>query len=93
MITLGETVKKVLVIGGYQYGILKHLLKHDSIQSIIQIDRDTEAVQLVAESYEEFHSTFQSEKTKIIGGNEKETIKQFEDGQFDLVIADLLDMD
>lgn len=48
---------------------------------------------IVATYFEQFRETFANDKVKIIGGNEKETIKQFENEQFDLVIADLLDMD
>jgi spermidine synthase len=53
MLTL-KKVRKVIVIGGIAYGLIKQLLKHDEIVQIIQIDRETSTSKQVADQFAEY---------------------------------------
>jgi spermidine synthase len=84
-------VKKVLIIGGGDGGILREVLRHKSITQAIMVEIDALVIEKCIEFMENLSkNAFENPKAEIIIQNANEYIKNTKD-KFDVIICDSTD--
>lgn len=82
--------KKVLIIGGGDGGVAREVVKHPSVESVIQCEIDEKVVE-VSKRYLPFMAEgFKSPKLQLHIGDGFEFVKQHQD-EFDVIITDSSD--
>ena len=84
-------VKKVLIIGGGDGGILREVVKHQQVETITMVEIDKAVVDMCCE-YLPRHSdgAFEDPRLELVIGDGAEFVKQTE-GSFDVIISDSTD--
>lgn len=82
--------KKVLIIGGGDGGVMREVLRHDSVESVTLCDIDAMVPEISKKFYPDISKSFQDPRATVIIGD---GFKFLEDksGEFDVIICDSSD--
>ena len=83
--------KKVLVIGGGDGGVVREILRYDSIESVVMVEIDKMVVDASIEFLPKIASEFENPKLDLQIADGIEYVRNAADGSFDLVIIDSTD--
>ncbi|XP_055340087.1 spermidine synthase-like [Paramacrobiotus metropolitanus] len=82
--------QKVLIVGGGDGGILREVVKHDCVQSVVQCEIDEEVINVSRKFLPSLSSAFEHPKFKLHIGDGFEFLKNHQ-GEFDVIITDSSD--
>ena len=82
--------RRVLVIGGGDGGILRELVKHETVEKAVQVEIDSEVIDLCKRHFPWAEETYSHPKVELVIENALEYIKQVENS-FDVIIVDSTD--
>ncbi len=82
----------VLILGTGEGAVSRELLKHESVDKIVSIDVDYEAVQLFKKNLPNMHKgSFSNKKVQLLYENAVDFLKKT-DEKFDVIISDITDV-
>ncbi|MFN3821658.1 MAG: polyamine aminopropyltransferase, partial [bacterium] len=79
--------RKVLIIGGGDGGSLKQVIKHTSVEKVVQVEIDREVVELCRNYFPSLTSAYDHPKVQLIFQDAVEFVRQCSES-FDVVIVD-----
>jgi spermidine synthase len=82
--------KRALVIGGGDGGVLREILKHESIEEAWLCDIDETVIEVSKKYLPEMSKLYQDPRTKVHIGDGFKFLAEYKN-QFDVIITDLLD--
>jgi len=82
--------KKVLIIGGGDGGVLKEVIKYNSVEEVVLCDIDPEVTTISKEYFEEFRAAFKDSRANVIHEDAAKYVKEKKD-YFDVVLIDSSD--
>jgi spermidine synthase len=82
--------KKVLIIGGGDGGVLKEVIKYDSVEEVVLCDIDPEVTTISKEYFEEFRAAFLDKRAIVIHKDAAKYVQEKKD-YFDVVLIDSSD--
>lgn len=80
-------VRKVLVIGGADGGIVRELLKYDDIEQIDVVEQDQQLMEVCAEFFPKLSASFESEKVNVYPLDGLRFIRKVTN-EYDLIVVD-----
>ena len=83
--------KKVVIIGGGDCGTLHEVLKHDSVQQVVQIEIDQRVTQLSEQYFPQLCRSNQDPRAQFYFGDGVQWIEQAADHSIDCLIIDSTD--
>jgi len=85
-----SNAKRVLIIGGGDGGVLKEVIKYDSVQEVVLCDIDPEVTTISKEYFAEFREAFKDSRANVIHEDAAKYVKEKKD-YFDVVLIDSSD--
>jgi len=82
--------KKVLIIGGGDGGVLKEVIKYESVEEVVLCDIDPEVTTISKKYFEEFRAAFEDKRANIIHEDAAKYVQEKKD-YFDVVLIDSSD--
>jgi spermidine synthase len=82
--------KRVLIIGGGDGGVLKEVIKYDSVEEVVLCDIDPEVTKISKEYFKEFEDAFKDSRANVIHEDAAQYVKEKKD-YFDVVLIDSSD--
>jgi len=83
--------KKVLIIGGGDCGTLREVLKHDSVESVQQIDIDEQVTRLSEIHFPELCTSNNDPRAELMFIDGIQWVKDADEGSYDIIIIDSTD--
>lgn len=83
--------KNVAIIGGGDCGTLKEVLKHDSVESVIQIEIDEQVTRLAEVYFPELCSSNNDSRAELLFADGIKWMQQAAENSLDLIIVDSTD--
>lgn len=90
-VALAEECKRVLIIGGGDFGIAKEVLKHTSVESVVMCELDPKVIEACRLHFPEWAACEQDARFTLIVGDGCAYIREAAEGAFDAIIIDSTD--
>lgn len=83
--------KRVVVIGGGDCGTLREVLKHQSVEHVLQVEIDERVTRLAEKYFPELCESNQDPRAELYFGDGIEWVRNAKPGSVDLIIVDSTD--
>ncbi len=86
-----DSPKRVLIIGGGDFGVASHVLKHQDVQELVMCELDPLVLDVARKFFPQWARAEQDHRMKVVVGDGDKYLNQVEKGSFDVIIVDSTD--
>lgn len=83
--------KRVLIIGGGDGGVAREVLKHPSLEKLVQCEIDERVIELSKKYFPTMAESYKNEKLELVIGDGYKYLQDLPDESFDVIITDSSD--